>query len=193
LKQATQQRILNEVNQELADLSEWLRGLGVSEAEAVSLHDAAMRENGMLAGVVLNLARNVIAVDGAKNLGTVHAGLALAWVRSGEFATWLLSQPEPTPKKLDQALSIVRNALANLREHLLNSGKRGPRHRRGGRPEEIAEPEERAKIREAIESLHKSRVRYEDAYQRLADKFGVSSSTIKRIRFEKTDQNPPGS
>jgi hypothetical protein len=183
LKQATQQRILNEVNQELADLSEWLRGLGVSEAEAVSLHDAAMRENGMLAGVVLNLARNVIAVDGAKNLGTVHAGLALAWVRSGE----------PTPKKLDQALSIVRNALANLREHLLNSGKRGPRHRRGGRPEEIAEPEERAKIREAIESLHKSRVRYEDAYQRLADKFGVSSSTIKRIRFEKTDQNPPGS
>jgi hypothetical protein len=170
LKQATQQRILNEVNQELADLSEWLRGLGVSEAEAVSLHDAAMRD-----------------------LGTVHAGLALAWVRSGEFATWLLSQPEPTPKKLDQALSIVRNALANLREHLLNSGKRGPRHRRGGRPEEIAEPEERAKIREAIESLHKSRVRYEDAYQRLADKFGVSSSTIKRIRFEKTDQNPPGS
>jgi hypothetical protein len=187
LKQATQQKILKALNQALADLSKWLRGLGLSEAEVVATLSAVMRENGMMAGVVRNLTSSLLPVNAPVNMGAERAEQTLAWVRSGEYAVWLLSQPEPTPKELDQILLCYRSVLANVRQQFQDAAKLGPRHRRGGRPKEIDDPGERKKIREALTGLSGPGRNLEDLFKRFADKYDVSATTIKRIWLEKPD------
>jgi hypothetical protein len=168
-----------------SDLSDWLRGEGWSEAEILPIFRAVMNENGMFAAVILEKSNKVLQLKGVVDVQAVQVGQALSMLTSGEFAESILREPEPTPEQLDQLLVTIKDALPNLRQHLLCSAKSGPRHKRGGRPKEIDNPEERAKIREAIKSLRDPGVRVQDLDQRFADKYGVSPTAIKRIRLEK--------
>jgi hypothetical protein len=184
LEQETQQKILNALNQAFSELSDWLRGLGLPEAEVSSLFSKAMAENGLFARFLLNAASNVISVNGEVNVQASEVEHALAWAKSGEFASWLLSQPEPTREQLDQILPALKNVLPNLRQRVASSAKYGPRRKRGGRRKELPDPGDREKIRESIKNLRGPGVRLQDLYQRLADRHGVSPTTIKRIWAE---------
>jgi hypothetical protein len=173
------------LSQALLDLSDWLRGEGWSEAELLPIFGTVMDENGMFAAALLDKSSKVLALDGVVNVQATRVGQALQQVASGEFAESLLSEPEPTPEQLDQFLAKIKDALPNLRQHLLSSARCGPRHRRGGRPKEIGDPDERERIREAIKSLRDPGVRVQDLDKRFAAKYGVSPTAIKRIRLEK--------
>jgi hypothetical protein len=168
-----------------SDLSDWLREEGWSEAEILPIFRAAMDENGMFAAVILEKSSKVLHLNSVVEVQAAQVGQACAMLTSGEFAESLLREPEPTPEQLDQLLVTIKDALPNFRQLLLCSAKNGPRYKRGGRPKEIDNPEERTKIREAIKSLRDPGVRVQDLDQRFADKYGVSPTAIKRIRLEK--------
>lgn len=184
MKQETQQKILSALNQAFSELSDWLCGLCLPEAEVSSLFSKVMDENGLFAALLLNKASNILSVNGEVNVQAAQVGQALAWAKSEEFASWLLSQPEPTREQLDQILPAFKNVLPNLRQLVASSAKYGPRRKRGGRPKELADSGEREKIRESIKNLRGPGVRLQDLYQRLADRHGVSPTTIKRIWAE---------
>jgi hypothetical protein len=187
LKQETQQEIVNILNQLFVDLSAWLRGHGLSEAEVDAFFNAAMREDGMLAKSILGRVGDILPVTSVAKVGAAQVAQEFLRFQSGEFATWLLSQPDPTPEELDQIRSL-KSALAILRHELSSATKFGPRHRRGGRPKELSDPAEREKIRETIRSLRVPGVKLQDLFQRFATKHGVSPTTIKRIWLERPDQ-----
>jgi hypothetical protein len=188
LKQATQQRILKVLNQMLADVTTWLCGAGLSEADATAILDSILRENGLMARYIHHVTSSVLRVNGAGNLGAEQAEQEFARLRSGDLATSLLSEPEPLPEELNKILFLLRNALPKVREHFEGGAKLGPHHRRGGRLRKIDDPVERKKIREIIKKRRGPGVKLNDLYQSLADAYDVSPTTIKRIRFEKLDQ-----
>lgn len=165
------------------DLRRWVEGLGLSEAEVTALYDAAIRENGLAAKLIGGMAVNALRLP-IVDPQLKESGEVLTPVDSGEYAKYLLDQPEPTDEELNQILNVCRDALPNLRQQLLASGRLGPRHRRGGRHKELADPELRQKIREEIKALRKPGVNLEDLYTRMKDKYGGSETTIKRIRLE---------
>jgi len=185
-----QQEILKALNQMLTDLHDWLRGLGVSEAEIIPQYISIVRENGIMAKVLSNLALNIIPLSRRVPVKPETFDRELARIRSGEFAAWLLSQPEPTPESLAELLDCFKNALPNLRQHLFQSAKLGPRHKRGGRPKELASPELRGEIREKIKNLRVSGSKLHDIFNRLARQHGVSTTAIKRIWAEGKRKNP---
>lgn len=112
----------------------------------------------------------------------------IKWFFSEEYALYLLDQPEPTAKELNQAIALIRETLPNLRDQLLGSPKLAPRPRRGGRPRQLADPMEREKIREQIMMLRKPGIRLQVLFERFAMKHSVSVSTIKRIWAEKPSE-----
>ncbi len=172
----------------LTDLSEWLRELGVPETVVVSIHDAVFRENGIMAKLLNNFAANFVPSNVSVNQNR-DAAHALAEIRSPEFETWLLGLPEPSREELDQVLDLFRNVLPMVRRHLYDATKLGPHQRKGGRPKKLDDPKLREKIREEIKSLLGPGRRLQVIYERLAKRYGVSASTIKRIWLEKRPQN----
>jgi hypothetical protein len=188
LKRETQQLILNALNQAFSDLSAWMRSLGVPEERAVQFFGQVMAENGMFAGFLHGVARNILPVSDTITVESSQVMPEFARARSDEYATWLLAQPEPTKEELDRILKMLKGALPGLRQHLIGSAKVGPRHKRGGRPKEIDDPEEREKIREEIKSLRDPGVTLSSLDKRLARRYGVSPTAIKRIRLEKKNQ-----
>lgn len=188
LEQETHKKIVNAVNQEFAQLSKWLRDMGVSEADAFNLFSQVVNENGILGSILINSASGVLSVNPETKLQAAEVGRAPEAVKSGEFSARLLSQPEPTPEELDSLLSIIKNVVANVRLHLLKSAKLGPRRRGGGRHKELSDPEKRTEIREEIKGLRNRGVKLKNIFQQLGAKHGgVSSTTIKRIWLERTD------
>lgn len=188
MEQETHQKIVNAVNQEFAELSKWLREMGVSESDAAHLFCKAMDENGMLSAILINSASGVLSVNPEIKLQAAEVGRGLEWVKSGEFSAWLLRQPEPTTEELNRILSSIKNVVANLRLRLSKSAKLGPRRRGGGRRKELSDPKKRAKVREDIKGLRNCGVKLKDIFQQLGKREGVSPTTIKRIWLEKTDQ-----
>lgn len=172
------------------DLSNLLRGRGLAETQAVEHFNAAMRENGLLAASILSLSSDMIPVKLPAKIQAGEAERALARFRSGEYAAWLLSQPEPTPGQLKQILS-ARNGLGNLRQHLANTTKLGPRRRRGGQPKVIKDPAVRQKIRDTIKSLRDPGENLETLFKKLAKKYNVRPANIKAIWLEKLDGPEP--
>lgn len=168
----------------MAEMSKWLSHLGLSETDMISIHDATMRENGMLAQIVIN--RKEIAIPGVSAASaTADAAPVMVWVRSPEFSAELLKQPEPTPKELAQFLDGCKNGLARLRQLEIDSVEGGPRQKRGKGPKMIDDPTRREDIRKAIKSRRDSGRKLKDIFERLAVTHGVSPSTIKRIWLEK--------
>ena len=186
MKEETQQEILKVLDGLMRDLSAWLRELGLPEDQAIAQFSAAMRENGILANLILNRVDDVLPVKSSARVASPQLEQELILFQSGEFADRLLSQPEPTAEELDQIRSL-KNVLANLRRQMLDSAKGGPRHKKGGRPNVLADPAERANIREMIRSLRGPDVKLQDLFQRMAVRYGVSATSIKRVWLEKTD------
>jgi len=166
------------------DLSNLLRGRGLAETQAVEDFNAAMRENGLLATSTLSLSSDMIPVKLPAKIQATEAQQALARFRSGEYAVWLLSQPEPTPEELKRILS-ARNGLGNLRQHLATSATLGPRRRRGGRPKIIKDPAVRQKIRDTIKSLRDPRENLETLFKQIAKEYNARPANIKAIWLEK--------
>jgi hypothetical protein len=185
LEPRTQLKITNAVNRTFTDLSVWLRRKGLPQAEAWHDLTTAMHENGIMAHWILQLSSSILAVEGVANPQPAQVAQVLPWVQSGEFSTWLMSLPEPTPEELEQALRMIKNALPNLRKHFLSSAKVGPRYKRGGRPRELTDPAEREKIRQTIMSLRRPGTRLQDLFKRVAQMKGVSPAAIKRVWVEK--------
>ena len=177
----TQQKIIKAWERTFADLSKMMAGLRVSEDEIFEQYRETLREDGLLAKILIESASNIIPGNTVVDLKAAQIEQQLARVRSGEYATALLDHPEPTAAELDQMLTLIKDTLPNVRQHLLSSAKHAPRYRRGGRPKELADPREREKIREQIKTLREPGVKLEDLFQRLAAKHGVSATTIKRI------------
>jgi hypothetical protein len=180
LREETQTKIVKTLRQALADLDDWLKRLGLSEAQMIPLYEALVRESGFAA---------VLAIASKQVLPSVDTDVVrpelfeqeLARIRSGEYATWLSTIPEPAPEQLDAILSSIKNGLPNLREHFQEAARGGPRHRRGGRPKELADPKTRTEICELIKSLREPGTKLEYIFQRVGERYGVSATTIKRI------------
>jgi hypothetical protein len=161
--------------------------MGGSEADAANIFDAILREDGIAARLIV-LSSAAVFPDSVREL--VKPELVrpaaieqeMARMRSGGYGTWLLSQPEPTPEALEKWLKLLKSVAPNLRERYLQIGRLGPRHRRGGRPVELADPVLRGKIRNEIKMLRDPGMTFDKIYERLAAKYNVSPTTIKRIR-----------
>jgi hypothetical protein len=164
----TQQKLLKAENRMLTDLQDWLARLGVSESEVVAIYRSIVRENGIAAKLFTGYAANAIPLSTKVPVKPENFDQELRRIRSPEYASWLLSQPEPTPEILAELLDSCRSALPNLRQHFFQSAKLGPRHKRGGRPEELADPKVRREIREKIKSLRGPGVELQDLFRRLA-------------------------
>ena len=151
----------------------------------ISIHDAAMRENGMLAQIVIN--RKAVAIPGVSpGSASAEAAPVMAWVRSLEFPSELLKQPEPTPEELVQFLDGCKNGLARLRQLEIQSSEGGPRPKRGQGSKLIDDPIQREDLRRVIKSRRDSGRWLKDIFERLAMTHDVSPSTIKRIWLEKS-------
>jgi hypothetical protein len=112
----------------------------------------------------------------------------LAQIDTKEKAEALfLGLPEPDPQWLESTLTAIEDELPRLRQQVLPMIKALPHYHRGGRKTELADPETRRKIREELKTLRSPGVNLDDLYERLAQRYDVSASTIKRIRFEETD------
>lgn len=184
MKEDTQQKIVKALERMLLDLTEWLDRLGASEAQIMPGFLAAVHENGIMAKDIYSNVANFVPLTREVPVRLENVEQLLAEFRSGEFAKRLLDQPEPEPAVLDRFLHEVKSALASYAHQLQESGRRGPRHRRGGRPIGIADATERQRIREQIKSLREPGIKLEDIFERLAQKYGVSAVTIQRIWLE---------
>jgi hypothetical protein len=176
------------LNQMLADVTKWLDGQRLSEAEAVKILGNINKENGMMAGYVRTLTLGVLPIDNVANLGAEQIQQALAQLRSGELESFLMSLPEPSPEELKKFLSAFKVALPKVRERFEGAAKLGPPPRLGGRRKKIEDLEEREKIRKIIERRKGPNVNLKDLDQSLADIYGVKPITIKRIRLEKPSE-----
>ena len=170
------------------DLGEWLNELGTSEAQIREQFNALLQENGWGATLVLNLANSMIP-SGSQFFVRDAVGAALDRLDSGEFESWLLTQPEPEPEQLEEFLRVLKSGLSNLRQYLMQSGKSGPQHRRGGRTKKLTNPATREKLQQEIERLRLLGFKLQDVDQRLSKQYEVSASTIKRFRLSKKQRN----
>jgi hypothetical protein len=184
LTETTHKAMLKALHQMMSELSKWLTHLGLSEMEMISIHDAAMRENGMLAKIVTDRTRAAIPEVGAQS-ANAEAGPAMAWVRSPEFPSVLLRQPEPSPEELRQFLDGCKNGLARVRQEVIDSSEGGPPRKRGKGPKKIEGPAKRDSVRQETKDLRDSGVLLKDIDRRVGQRYGVSGPTIKRIRLEK--------
>ena len=185
MTEATQQKILKALNQMLGDLSSWLSGLGLSEAEIAPLYSAIIAENGLASKLIVESSLKMVPFSDEFAIKPDQLQQALAFVRSDEFAAWLLGQPEPTDEDLNKMLIASKRSLPNLRQRLGGTAKLGPRYRAGGRSKELPEAEVRNKIREDIKRLREPGVTLKELFIRLARQHQVSPTTIKRIWEEK--------
>jgi hypothetical protein len=185
VKTETQQLIVQALERTMADLREWLKSLGVSEPDILDRFDAALLEKGLLASLLLGTASDVVEIKSHAPVQPETVRQELARLRSGNYADYLLTLPEPSPSELQSVLDAMKNALPALRHQFTQDAKLGPRFRKGGRSVEIPDPKRRREIREQIKQLRNAGSKLSDIFKRFADREDVSSSTIKRIWNEK--------
>jgi hypothetical protein len=190
LTEETHQKILKALDQMLADLSNWLRELGVSESDLMAVFAQLIQEDGIISKLIVQKSVEMVPFSNEMSLQPKQFVPTLRAVKSGEFATQLLAQPEPTAEELGKILTILRDSLPNFRQSLLQSGKMGPRYRRGGRSKELPDPEQRRMIRDEIKNLRGPGIKLKDLFGRLASRHQTSPTTIKRIWYEKTEEKP---
>ena len=187
MKEETRQQISRAVKQMREDLSNWLLKLGIPEAELMTVFPSVISENGLASKLLIQKSVEMVPFSSEFPPQPRQFELALAFIKSEEFEAWLLTAPEPTPEELEKILTVCRESLPNLRQNLLGTAKMGPRYRHGGRPKELPDPEQRRKVRDEIKSLRGPGTKLKDLFGRLAQKYQVSETTIKRIWEEKTE------
>jgi len=183
------QKIQKTLEGTLADLRTMLRKLGLSEAEIEARYVAVLEENGIAAQLVRNLTAQLFPLSATVDPKPENLIEQLRRLRSGEFAEGVLSQPELTAEDSKALRKEIRIPLANLGQHFKEAGKAAPRHKLGGRDKVLDDPALHDRIRNEIEDLRKQDICLKDIYKRLANKYGVSDTTIKRIKQEKSAKN----
>lgn len=167
-----------------ADLSELARIVGVPEEQLMSQYDAIVREGGQAANLMRMSASEIVPYSETIELKTTEE--IYSRFDPEEFAKALRPQPEPTPEKVQQMVTLMRDLLPNFKQQLLSKAKKMPRYKHGGRPEEFDTPEKRQKVREEIKKLREPGVKLQQIYQLLAKRHSVSPTTIKRIWHKKS-------
>ena len=186
----TQQKILKVIAQLFTELDYWLNKLGLSKAQMIQIYASVLKENGMMAKFVTDLTTSVLPVSVKFAVTPTTIIDELRRAESGEFAAWLLLQPQPPADELNELLKGMKDALANLRLHFSQVVKGGPRRRRGRR-RNLDDPALREQIRAEINKLRKPGTKLVDIYARLALRYSkilkrkIGPATIKRIRYEK--------
>lgn len=186
----TQKKILKAISQLFSELEDWLKRLYLPEGKIIEIYDLVLKENGMMAKIISSWIGFVL--PSSKNLSSAPETYLelLRKYKSGELATWLLDQPEPTPDELNKHLNELKNSLANFRQHLLFAAKGGPRHKRGGRPRELDDPKVRREICAKIKELRGPSTKLQDIFKKIARDYKsshslhretVSPATIKHI------------
>jgi hypothetical protein len=169
----------------LADLRDWLKRLGLSEAQVIPFYNKIVEENGLAARLLTNQIGHVLPLSTRFEMKLSPLVGALHRVESPEYAEWLLNQLEPTPEELSDLLNKAKDALPNLRQHFLVAAKGGPRYRHGRRPKKLDNPETHEQIRAKIKARRDAGTTLGSIFKRVAREYGVSSSKIKRIWEEK--------
>jgi len=173
----------------LADLDDWFEELGVSEVEISPKYDAARKEHGIASQLLSALTAKVFPLSAQVEPAPHRAGDELGRLRFGEYAVWLLTQPEPEPDAVPVMVQQIRDAIPNLRAHFGYAASVGPQYRHGGRKRKVKDPIIRDQIRERIKQLRDSdRTLEGDIYKQVAREFGTSPASIKRIRLEKSSR-----
>lgn len=175
-----------------SELEKWLRGRGISETKINILYAKVVAEKGFLAQIVRDLTVTVFPLAATIEVDANTAVSGLRRAKSGRYAAWLLSQPEPDPKDLEEFLFQAKRALPNLKDYFLEAVKPGPRFKAGGRPPELEDSETREEIRAKIKERRKPGTNLDDLFEEVAREYEakhsahkntVSAATIKRIWY----------
>lgn len=194
----TQQKILKALSQRFTELDDWLRSLGLPRKQVIEIYVSVLKENGLMAKFVAHLTVSVLPSSAGVTVNPETIIEELRRAESGEFAAWLLLQPEPPADELNEFLKNMNSALANLRQHFLKAAKGGPRHKRGGRPRALDDPKARAEICAKIKARRGPGAKLQDIFKDIARECRsphsahnkpISSATIKRIWLECEDRD----
>lgn len=185
----SQQRILDATTRLFAEVSNALGTKTAGYEEGIRF----IREYGnktVLELVLVGCSRIAPITIGAdvSSLTPETAQVLLGMMDTRQKAEALLATlPEPDPVFLGKVLKEVSSMLPSVRTVLYPFAKRLPPPP-GGRPKKLADPEARQRIRDEIGQLYVQGVDLRDAQARLAQREGVSPSTIQRIWAERKKQ-----
>jgi hypothetical protein len=183
VKEETVQKLAAALIQARTDLFDLIRAMNIPEEEALSRYDAIIRENGEGAKMLRSVASLLIPFSDMAEAKTSKE--IFNTFDAQEFATFLRSQPDPSPEQVNFLLGLMKDALPNLKSMLLPKINKMPRYKHGGRRKLLKDENQRHEIREEIKKLRNSSVKLEDLFKRLGERYGVSPTTIKRIWLEK--------
>lgn len=182
----TQQLILSATDRAWAELGRWLGVESFTHDDGIKLLRMWIHDRKVAPEVFLNFGASFfpeLAQTASISPEQFVANLERVETRE-KFAAVVLAAPEPDSGKLQFVLDGLKSALPNLRQYFVQLTKGMPHHHRGGRPVELPDSEVRTQIREEIKRLRGPGVKLDDLYDRLAQRYGVSPTTIKRIRLE---------
>jgi hypothetical protein len=188
----TQQAILEAFDGVWADLGRWLKLDNFTHEDGIKLVRMLIHERKIAPEILLNLGRSIFpeaAQRAAISPQDFVKRLEIYETRE-KFAAVLLSSAEPDPETLQFLFRTIKDTLPGFRQFLVQSIEGLPHFHRGGRTKELPDPKIRGEIREEIKRLRGPGVKLDDLYERLAQRYGVSPTTIKRIRLEEESGNP---
>jgi KaiC/GvpD/RAD55 family RecA-like ATPase len=168
-----------------SDLDSWVQKRDLSVDELCQMLIRIMRENGFAARMILDKTRRYIPLSVDHEVTPDGMIKALEAIRSKRIGTAIPEGESPSLELQSGLEQNIRDALPNLRRDLLKIAKTGPQRRRGGRPEEVDDPELRYQIREKIKARRDADSTLSSIFKKLATEYGVSSTTIKRVWLEK--------
>jgi hypothetical protein len=182
------QNLVKALEHSASDLDTWVRKQGWTVDELCQMFTGVLQENGIAARIILDKAQQYIPEAAGIDITPDEMIKALAAIRSKRVDGVVPNEETASSEVTSKLEANIRDALPNLRESLLKSGKTGPQHRRGGRPEELADPEVHEEIRAKIKKLRGPGIRLNDLLDRIGREYGVSASKIKRIFYESLEK-----
>ena len=175
-----QQKILDATSQFFAEVSRALGSKPIDYEEGIRfIRNFGNRTVFELLVVILGKANPILFGNGSLNPDGLHEVVRMFETQENAKAV-LASLPEPDPTHLETLLREVSTMLPAFRRVLLPFAKGLPPPA-GGRPKKLVDPGERQRIRDEIGLLEARGVTLRDAQQRLANREGVSLSTIQRM------------
>lgn len=175
------QNLLNALENSASDLDTWVRKQGGTVDELCQTLTNILQENGIAARIILDKAREFIPEAAGVEMTIDGLIKALAAIQSKQIGTAVPNVETASSEEHSKLEANIKDALPNLRETLQKSAKQGPQHRRGGRPEELADPEIRRQIREKIKARRDSGTSLRSIFKKLAAEYEVSETKIKRV------------
>ena len=165
----------------LADVCAWMARMKAPESEVYRIFDAAMNEDGILAALIQSSARRMLSIEDLPEKNAAEIGRNFAAFRSGQMATALLLEPDPSPDDVIRIVKLFRGLPRQVIRTYRSASDTGPRSRAGGAKPKIKDDEIREQVCVEIRKLRGPNVKLKDLYKRIGKRHGVSPYTIKRI------------